>query len=249
MLFGDASGKPHTIISNILASGLAVYLAAINIGNFVIRDLVVEAGLLCPKCRTADCAKYHGTWYRKLIHDLCSGEVFNKVPILRVVFCDGSTKSLHPAELWRGKATITSTLEVSSIAAKDGLDEALQWVTLAGDGDEVISERTLRRWLKRTVDQVPIASEALNFSLPSREPPSEKLENFLAQLHRYDFLTLRRQWGFSFLDLPVPEKRTTTAKCPKSVFQKPCPAPNPPSEYLPRGTKSFPSRRGPPSGE
>ncbi len=249
MLFGDSSGPPHTIISSILSSGLAVYLAAINIGNFVIRDLVVEAGLLCPKCRTADCVKYHGTWYRKLIHDLCSGEVFNSVPILRVVFCDGSTKSLHPAELWRGKATITSTLEVSSIAAKDGLDEALQWVILSGGGDEVISERTLRRWLKRTLDRVSIASAILSFFPLTNEPASEKLENFLTQLHCRDLLTLRRHWGFSFLDLPPPEKPTNTIKCPKPGFHNPRPAQNPPSEILPRGTKCFPYRRGPPLDE
>ncbi len=207
----------------------------------------MESGLQCPKCRTADCANYHGTWFRKIIHDLCSGYVFKNVPILRVIFCDGSTKSLHPAEIWRGKATITSTLEVSSIAAKDGLDEALQWVTMSGDGDEVISERTLRRCLKRTVDRVSIASVALNFSTPTCGSAAEKLENFLTQLHRCDLLTLRRQWGFSLLDVPPSEKHTNTAKCPKPGFQNPRPAQNLPSEILPRGTKSILHRRGPPS--
>jgi len=249
VLFGDSSGLPHSIISSILSSGFAVYLAAINSGNYVIHDLVVETGFLCPKCRTADCAKYHGTWYRKIIRDLCSGEVFNRVPILRVLFCDGSTKSLHPAELWRGKATITSTLEASSIAAKEGFEEALQWVILSGGGDEVISERTLRRWLKRAVAQISIASAVLNFSSEPKEPASEKLENFLTQLRYRDLLTLRRHWGFSLLDLSPSEKLTNTIKCPKPGFHNPRPAQNPPSEILPRGTKSFPSRRGPPIGE
>ena len=209
----------------------------------------MESGLLCSQCGTADCAKYHGTWFRKIIHDLCSGEVFENIPILRVVFCDGSTKSLHPAELWRGKATITSCLEVSSIALEEGIDNALQWVTSKGDGEESVSERTLRRWVKRTGDRAPIAAAALNFSLSTREPAAEKLENFLTQLHRRDLQVLRHQWGFSLLDVPPPGKPTNTSMCPKPVFQNPRLPQNPPSEYLPRGTKSFLHRRGPPSSE
>ncbi len=209
----------------------------------------MESGQLCPNCGSTACAKYHGTWYRKVIHDLCSGEVFKNIPILRVILCDGTTKSLHPAELWSGKATITSTLEVSSIAAKNGIDVALQWVTMSGDGDEVISERTLRRWLKRTVDRVPIASAALKFSTPTCGSTAEKLENFLLRLHCRDLLTLGSQWGFSLLDVPPLEKPTNTPMCPKPVFQNPRPAQNPPSEILPRGTKSILHRRGPPTGE
>ena len=188
-------------------------------------------------------------WFRKIIHDLCNGEVFENVPILRVIFCDGLTKSLPPVELWRGKATIPSVLEVTSVAFKEGMGEALQWVVSVGDGEEPVSERTLGRWLKRTVDRVPIASAALNFSSTSCPRSSEKLENFLTQLCRRDLLTLRRRWGFSFLDVPPPENRTNTTMCPKPGFQNPRPAQNPPSRYLLRGTKSFLHRRGPPSGE
>ncbi len=166
-----------------------------------------------------------------------------------MVFCDGSTKSLHPAELWRGKATITSTLEVSSIAANDGFEEALQWVIMSGGGDEAISDRTLRRWLKRAAQRISIASAVLNFSPVPKESASEKLENFLTQLHCRDLLTLRRHWGFSLLDLPPSEKLTNTVKCPKPGFHNPRPAQNPPSAILPRGTKCFLYRRGPPTGE
>ena len=209
----------------------------------------MESGHLCPKCGTADCAKYHGTWLRKIIHDLCSGEVFTNVPILRVIFCDGHTNSLHPAELWRGKASITSCLEVSSIAVKEGIDNALQWVSMSGGGEEVISERTLRRWVKRTSDRFLLASAALKFSLSTHKSAAEKFENFLTQLRLRDLLALRHQWGFSFLGVPPPEKPTNTTMCPKPGFTNPRPAQNPPSEYLPRGTKSFLHRRGPPSGE
>lgn len=188
-------------------------------------------------------------WYRKTIHDLCTGEVFYNVPILRALFCDGSTKSLHPADLWRGKATITSTLEVSSIAAQGGLEEAMQWVSLSADGDEAISERTVRRWLKRSIERISLATPGLNFSAWAHESVGEKFENFLTQLHSGDLLTLRRHWGLSLLDVRPFEKPTNTVKIPKPVFQNPCPAQNPPSCYLPRGTKSSLHRRGPPSGE
>jgi len=147
------------------------------------------------------------------------------------------------------EASIPSVLEASSIALKNGVSEALQWATSTGDGEEYISERTLRRWIKRTGDRVPFASTVLDFSPATKEPALEKLENFLTQLHRRDLLALRSQWGFSLLDVPPPEKPTNTTKCPNPVFQNPRPAQNPPSEYLPRGTKSFPHRRGPPSGE
>ncbi len=175
--------------------------------------------------------------------------MFNRVPILRVLFCDGSTKSLHPAELWRGKAIVSSVLEASSIVLAGGLSEALQWATLKGNGEEPVSERTLRRWVKRISDHFPIAATALSLSLPTCGSVAEKFENFLTQLHRRDLLTLRCRWDFSLLDAPPPEKPTSTTKCPKPVFQNPSPPQNAPSEYLPRGTKFFRHRRGPPSGE
>lgn len=249
MLFGDFSGTPHSTISSILTSGLAVYLAVIKSGNFCFLSLVAESGVLCRKCGTADCAEYHGQWFRKEIIDLCTGEIFNELPILRVRFCDGATKSLFPAELWRGRATVTSTLETAFIAIKDGLDEAMQWAMAGGDGDELVSERTVRRWKKRTMDRVPIASAALNFPSVPGQPSAAKLENFLTHLHPHHLLALRRQWGFSILDIPGLQKPPHSTSCPKPVFQNQRPAHNPPSEYLPRGTKSCLYRRGRPPDE
>lgn len=249
MLFGYPAGKPHSIISSILSSGLLVYLAAIKSGRFLFLDLVLESGHLCPKCGTADCAKYHGTWYRKIILDLCSGESFTNVPILRAIFCDGSTISLFPAELWRGKTTITSALGVVSIALKEGLEGAMQWVCDCNGGEEVISERTLRRLIRRSGSRFSVAAKALNFFQSTAKTFSEKFENFLTSLHRRDLVILRSQWGYSILDIPRSIKAPDCSSYPQPGIGQPHPAQNPPSEILPRGTWSAPYRRGRPPDE
>jgi len=223
---------------------LTVYRAAIESGDFCFRALVAESGLLCATCGTADCAKYHGTWFRKHIVDLCSGDVFENIPILRLRFCTGSVKSLFPAELWRGRATISSVVETVLDAIDGGVEHAMQRAIANGDGDEPFSERTLRRWLKRAVDRVPVASASLNFPSGSGLSPAEKLENFLIQVHPHHLLALRRLWGFSILDVPPPEKPRRSVSCPKPIFQHPRPAQNPPSKYVRRGTRSRLSRRG-----
>jgi len=223
---------------------LTVYCAAIEGGSFCFRSLVTESGLLCPTCRTADCAQYHDTWFRKRIADLCSGDVFENLPILRLKFCTGTPKSLFPAELWRGRATISSVLEAVSDAINGGVEYALQRATATGDGDEPFSERTLRRWIKRTVDRLPVAGMSLNIPIDSAEPAAERLENFLTEVHPHHLLALRCQWGFSLLDVPPQQKPPNTAAHIKPVFQHPRPPQNPPSKYVRRGTRSHLSRRG-----
>ncbi len=178
------------------------------------------------------------------ILDLCTGEHFKNLPILRVRFCDGTTKSLFPAELWRGRSTISSVLETVSNAISGDVEQSLQWAMAAGDGDEPVSERSIRRWIKRTVDRVPVASASLNFPSDAGQPAAEKFENFLIRLRPRHFLELRRRWGYSFLDVPGPQKPPHSTTCPKPVLQNPLPPHDPPSEYLPRGTKSRLSRRG-----
>ena len=78
---------------------------------------------------------------------------------------------MFPAELWRGKATVASVLEAVSDALSGGVEQALQRAVTAGDGDEPFSERTLGRWLKRTIDRVPVAAVALNFPAGQRLSP------------------------------------------------------------------------------
>ncbi len=52
-------------------------------------DLGVEvevAGLRCGKCGVWRCARPHAVWYRKRVTDLSTGDVFEKLPIQRVIF-------------------------------------------------------------------------------------------------------------------------------------------------------------------
>jgi hypothetical protein len=223
---------------------LAVYLASINGGDFCFRSLVAESGLLCPTCGTADCASYHDTWFRKRIFDLCSGDVFENFPIVRLRFCSGHPKSMFPAELWRGKATVSSVLEAVSDALGGGVEHALQRVVAAGDGHESVSERTLRRWIRRAADRVPVAAASLDFPPDRGEGVAARLENFLTRVHPHHLLALRRQWGFAILDVPSRPKSPNTAACPKPVFPHPRPPQNPPSRYVRRGSRSRLSRRG-----
>jgi hypothetical protein len=212
--------------------------------SFCFRSLVSESGLVCESCGTADCARYHGTWHRKRVIDLCSGRVFEDLPILRLRFCTGSPRSLFPAELWRGRATISSVLEVVFDAIDGGVESALQHAVDATNGDQPFSERTLRRWIRRTAARVPVASAALKFSLGDRHRLARKLESFLLRLHLDDLLELRRQWGFSILDTPRPEESTHKTTRIKPGFHAPRPAQSPPSHYLPRGARSRLARRG-----
>jgi hypothetical protein len=85
--------------------------------------------------------------HRKRVTEISRGEVHEKLPIVRVIFCDGSTISLMPAALWRGRATVRSVLESVSRLVSEGIDGALRWSGDAWEGEEPFSERTLRRWL------------------------------------------------------------------------------------------------------
>lgn len=231
----------------ILRFGLSVYRAAIENGNYDFSALVAESGLLCPDCGTADCAKYHGEWLRKEIRDLCSGDVFKNLPLLRVRFCDATTKTIYPAELWRGRSTVTSVLETVFLAIKEGMESALQRVMDAGDGTETVSERSVRRWVKLAGNRIPVATKALGFvSDATRSQTAGGYENILTHLFPRHLLQLRRQWGYSLLDV-VPRVRVELArrvKYPKPVFQNPRSPHDPPPKYLPRGTRSWLIHRG-----
>jgi hypothetical protein len=226
----------------ILTSGLSVYNAAMESGNYEFSALVAESGLLCPDCGTAYCAKYHGQWLRKKIRDLCSGDVFQNLPLLRVRFCSKSTKTIYPAELWRGRGTVTSVLETVFHVIDDGIELALQRVMDAGDGTETVSERSVRRWVKRVGNRLPVAARVL--AIVSERVFSDTaamFEHFLTHLYPHHLLQLRRQWGYSVLDVvsPDPVELPHTTNYPKPVFQNPRPPHDPPAKYLPRGTRSW----------
>jgi hypothetical protein len=223
---------------------LTVYRNALESGDFSFRFMVAESGLLCAKCGTAGCARYHGTWFRKRVVDLSSGTTFTNLPIVRLKFCTGNPKSLFPAELWRGKATVSSVLGAVWDAVSVGVEQALQRAVTAGDGDEPFSERTLRRWIGRARQRVPVACASLGFPAGGGQPAPAKLENFLTLVHPHDLLALRRRWGFAILDVPPPPKTASTATRVKPGFHHPRPPQNPPSRYLRRGSRSRLSRRG-----
>ena len=216
-------------------------------GNYEFSALVAESGLLCPDCGTADCAKYHGRWLRKKIRDLCSGDLFQNLPLLRVRFCNKSTKTIYPAELWRGRSTVTSILETVFLALNEGMESALQRVMDAGDGAETVSERSVRRWINRVGNRMPVATKTLSLtSEATRSLTASGLENFLTHIFPRDLLELRRQWGYSLLDVvpPDPLELPQTTNCPKPVFEHPCSPHDPPPKYLPRGTRSWLIHRG-----
>lgn len=246
MRFAEPPVSRTTIISKILTGSLSVYRKSIESGGYDFRALVVESGLQCPGCRTADCARYHGRWTRKLVRDLATGDSFTRLPILRARFCNGTTRSLFPAELWRGRATVTSVLQTVAHAVADGLEHALGWAMAAGPGDELVSERTARRWLKRARGRVPVAERTLGLAPPPVWPAAGKLQDCQPHLCGDHLLRLRRQWGHALLDLPTAPRPARTAVRPMPGHPDPSLPHDPPSRYLRRGTRCFPRRRGQP---
>lgn len=161
-------------------------------------------------------------------------------------FCTGRTNSLFPCELWRGKATLTSTLEAVSVTSIDGVSCALQWcIQGRDDGHEPVSERTIRRWTKRASSRVPVATAILGVPHAAGNRAGG-LEDLLSVARLTDLLAVRQRWGVSLLDVPPPVKPATCAMCLKPGFQNPLPPQNPPSRYLRRGTRSCLARRGRP---
>ncbi len=73
-------------------------------------------------------------------------EVFEQLPILRARFCQEPTRSVMPADPWRGRCTVGSVLATAVRFLRQGLGPALEWAACAGDGEEPVSERTVRRW-------------------------------------------------------------------------------------------------------
>ena len=124
---------------------LSAYAAAL-LSTEDLGPLVEASGRRCGKCKAWRCFRPHAVRYRKLITDLTTGEVFRNLPIRRVIFCDGTTASLFPAEVWRGRFTVSSVLEAVVQVHRDGIEAAGEWALYAGTGDEMVSDRTLRRW-------------------------------------------------------------------------------------------------------
>jgi len=237
-------------IINVLTASLIVYISLIENGDFDLAALISSAGVRCSRCGSGACAVLHGKWYRKQVTDLSTGMVYRHVPILRVIFCDGSSASLPPAELWRGRYTVSSVLETTVHVLASGVNEALEWTMYAGGGEQMVSERTLRRWTRRVVSRLGPLSDYLGLPAQPAEAatPAEKLAWLLDQVEPADLLRFRRLTGYGLLDKSAPEPKTShsTAR-PRPGRLSPAPPHNPPSRYLPRGTRYGPHRSKPPS--
>jgi hypothetical protein len=192
-------------------------------------------------------------WYRKLITDLVTGEVFKNLPIRRVLFCDGTTGSLFPAEVWRGRFTISSVIEAAVRVHRDGVEAAGEWAMLGGTGDEMVSDRTLRRWPEVVRTRLIGAAFSwlgpqLGLSWSDHAPVATQLEKLLDQVTDPVLAGFRALTGRAVLDKPsanppVPA-RSTARRVPGRLAPDP-----PPIAPLPtrrRGAWSRLRRREPP---
>jgi hypothetical protein len=198
--------------------------------------VVATAGVVCTRCGTARCARPHGFRHRKRVIDLSTGDVFHAVPIRRVRFCDGRTASLVPAELWRGRCTITAVLETVVHAVRDGIAAASEWTSHAGHGEELVSPRTLERW--RTLIRQHLVGGALAWLLPQigaswskTRPEAPQLDAVLGRLTGSLLATFRATFGRGLLDLVARSgTRRNAARRARAASHDPSrpPHPNPP---------------------
>jgi hypothetical protein len=216
--------------------------------------LVAEAGLRCPRCGTSTCAGFHGRWYRKRVTELSTGEIFEQIPILRACFCSGSTGSILPADLWRGRSTVGSVLQTVVHVLREGVGPALEWAAYAGTGEEPVSERSLRRW--KTITQKRLIGSALSWLTPKldwvwsdTQDQADQLEHLLDDLSGPLQLAFRGASGYAVLDRPNVHRddrspRSRARPLPGRLAE--APPQNPPSKLLPRGTWWPRTGRGPP---
>ena len=175
--------------------------------------LLAESGVSCPRCGTAECAAPLGWRRRKRVTDLSTGEVFEGVPIRRAAFCDGSTVSLSPAELWRGHSTVSSMLEATVRVLGAGTEAAHEWAFFGGRGESVVSRRTLRRWVGWVRQRLVGSAWAwlgprLGLSWSDQHGTADQLQTILDQLDESLLLAFRATTGHAVVDKPVaPPKR------------------------------------------
>lgn len=177
------------------------------------------------------------------------------LPILRVIFCDGSTVSLSPAELWMGRTTVSSVLETVVRVHRDGLQEAHEWTSYAGDGQEMVSERTLRRWRDLVTKRLIGSAFAwlgpeLGLSWSDTQDMAAQLDALHEALSGPALLAFRAATGHAVLDRPSKPRdtlRTPSRPWPVPGRLTPAPPHDPPSKILPRGAWSPSPGRGPPS--
>jgi len=194
-------------------------------------------------------------WYRDRVVDLSTGDVFEKLPIQRVILCDGRTRSLLPAELWRGRFTVSSVLETTSRVLRDGVEAAYDWTWAAGRGEQVVSQRTLGRW--REVVRKRLVGSALawlgphlGFAWSDVQDAATQLDTLLDPMTGTVLSAFRAAFGHAVLDKP---KRASSPT--RSIRRRipgrlaPTSPHKTPSPIRPRGAWSRHRRRGPPSAD
>lgn len=204
--------------------------------------LLGESGVSCPTCGTADCAQPNGWRYRKWVRDLSTGDVFEDVPIRRTEFCDGSTVSLLPSELWRGRSTVSSVLETVVRVLRDGVETAHEWTLYAGSGESVVSRRTLRRWTG--LIETRLVGSALAWLGPrlglcwfDRVDVAGQLRTVLDRLGGVLLLKFRAATGHAVLDKPLtPTKPSPTTSRRVTGDQVLTPPHDSSSSLRPRGS-------------
>ena len=157
----------------------------------------MEAGVRCPQCRSTRCARFHGWWRRKRVIDLSTGEVFADLLICRVIFCDSSTHSLRPAELWRGRATITSVVEAVLHVVTEGTEAAWEWSRAGG---RITSRRTLRRWRKAVERRLIPSAISWACELVCSGSVADQVKHLLETLSLDHLLFFRVAMGRAMLD-------------------------------------------------
>ncbi len=216
---------------------------------------VAESGLLCGRCGGPGCARRHAVWYRKRITDLSTGAVFDRVPIVRVRFCDRRTASLMPAWVWRGRFVVDSVLETVSRVLRDGVEAAYGWTWLAGTGDALVSRRTLGRW--RAAVSSRFVGSALSWLGPQLDffwshttHAADQLDSLLDRLTGPVLLGFRAATGHAVLDKPQLH-RSKPRRATRRIAGRPVSpvSPEVPSERLGRGRWCHDRRRGPPAAD
>jgi hypothetical protein len=199
----------------------------------------------------------HAWRYRKQINELATGEVFASLPIRRVLFCEGTTASIMPADLWRGRSTVGSVLRTVVHALRQGVGPALEWAAEAGAGEEPVCERTVRRWTKFVTSRVVGSAFSwlgprLGWAWSDARDTADQLERLLRDLTGDLHLAFRAASGYGVLDhasvrRPSFSRRSSAQPVPGRLA--PAPPHDPPSICLARGTWWRHRRRGPPREE
>lgn len=211
-----------------------------------------EAGLRCPRCGDGSCGGSHGTRYRKRVTDRSTGEIFTDLPIPRVRFCDGTTASLTPADLWRGRTTLSSVVETVVHVLGDGINGAGEWTGYGTSDAQAVPERTLGRWRDLVFSRLigsalTVLGPRIGFHWSGSGNQATQLELLLCLLSLPVLLAFRAETGHSVLDKPSPPAAgSRSATRPVAGRLAPAPPHDPPSSLRPRGLWSPRNRRGPP---